>query len=324
MATEVVPTPAVSVQGLGKSFGALDAVKDLSLEVADQTIVGLVGPDGAGKTTTMRMLAGILPADAGSMTVAGVDVVRRPEAVKPLLGYLPQTFSLHRDLTVAENLRYRADLYLLPRREWPERARKLLEITDLARFQDRLAMQLSGGMKQKLALICALLHRPQVLLLDEPTTGVDPVSRRDFWRLLYRLPREGTSLLLSTPYMDEAARCNRVAFLYQGRLLREGTPQDLRQAVAEQIVEFRCQPQQQGREMLKVEQGVRSVEVFGDRLHVVLREGTTWNAVEPRLRAAGVACHEVREVVPSLEDVFVALSTGGVGNGEEGTEHGRS
>jgi ABC-2 type transport system ATP-binding protein len=299
---------AIEARGLRKSYGDVIAVAGLDLAVEAGEIVGLVGPDGAGKTTAMRLLCGILAADAGEARVAGCDVVRAPEAVKSRIGYLPQRFSLHRDLTVAENVRYFADLHCVPAGTWQQRRDEMLEITDLARFRNRLAGRLSGGMRQKLSLVCCLIHRPQVVLLDEPTTGVDPVSRRDFWKILYNLPHEGVSVLISTPYMDEAARCHRVGFMDGGRLLACDTPAALRAAVDHRLVEAHCRPQRDAREVLKARPDVAGVEVFGDRLHVALAPGADLQAVHQGLLAAGVQCEDLHEAEPSLEDVFVTLS----------------
>ena len=309
---------AVEVSGLRKAFGEVVAVESICLEVARGEIVGLVGPDGAGKTTTLRMLCGILLPDAGEIRVAGHDAVRDPEGVKARIGYVPQRFSLHRDLTVNENIQYFADLYSVPRSIWQPRRQELLEITQMAPFADRLAGKLSGGMRQKLSLLCSLIHRPEVLFLDEPTTGVDPLSRRDFWKILYDLPRQGVTMVISTPYMDEAARCTRVGFLHQGRVLREDTPQRLRESVQSRIFEVRCSDQRACREALKGDPGVEGVEVFGDRLHVALRPGADPEAIWRHLAQAGVKAVEPREVPVSLEDVFVAMA-----GGEEKVERGR-
>ncbi|MEN6549658.1 MAG: ABC transporter ATP-binding protein [Armatimonadia bacterium] len=306
-----MPDLALDISGLRKSFGNVVACEDLTLQVEVGQIAGLVGPDGAGKTTSFRMLCGILPADGGHAMVGGAEVTTDPEAVKQHLGYLPQQFSLHRDLTIDENIRYMADLYMVPHAEWRARADELLDITYLTPFRKRLAGRLSGGMRQKLALVCSLIHRPRVLLLDEPTTGVDPVSRRDFWKILYDLPRQGVTILISTPYMDEAARCSKLAFMSEGSLLAVDTPQALRSRLPYQMIEVRCRPQREARTALQHEPGVASVEVFGDRLHIALRPGTTSDALKPALKAAGVECEEVSTVEPSLEDVFMALTLEG-------------
>ncbi len=299
--------PAVSAQGLTKCFGAVCACQGIDLTVAPGEIVGLVGPDGAGKTTAFRMLCGILPPDHGTARVAGYDVVTQSEAVKARIGYLPQRFSLHRDLTIDENIQYVAELYTVPRDQWQSRREELLEMTYLAPFRRRLAGRLSGGMRQKLALVCALVHRPEVLFLDEPTTGVDPVSRRDFWKLLHDLPRQGVTMVISTPYMDEAARCNRLAFMYAGQVLATDTPDNLRRQLPGELMQVRCRPQREAREALKRCSAVRSVEVFGDRLHVLFHGTADPMLCERLLADAGVECLEQQPVEPSLEDVFMSL-----------------
>lgn len=299
--------PAVSAQGLTKYFGAVCACWGIDLTVAPGEIVGLVGPDGAGKTTAFRMLCGILPPDHGTARVAGYDVVTQSEAVKARIGYLPQRFSLHRDLTIDENIQYVAELYTVPRDEWQSRREELLEMTYLAPFRRRLAGRLSGGMRQKLALVCALVHRPEVLFLDEPTTGVDPVSRRDFWKLLHDLPRQGVTMVISTPYMDEAARCNRLAFMYAGQVLATDSPDNLRRQLPGELIQVRCRPQREAREALKRCSAVRSVEVFGDRLHVLFHGKADPALCERLLAEAGVECLEQQPVEPSLEDVFMSL-----------------
>ncbi len=215
---------AITITGLRKTFNGLTAVDGIDLQVRRGEIFGLVGPDGAGKTTTMRLLAGLLDPDAGGARVAGFDVQRQTEAMKRQIGYMPQRFSLYGDLTVAENMRFFATIYQVPRAERLARQQRLLEFSRLEPFLKRQAQFLSGGMKQKLALACVLMHTPQVLFLDEPTTGVDPVSRRDFWKILYSLLQEGVTLFVSTPYMDEAERCTRVALMNRGRIIFCGTP----------------------------------------------------------------------------------------------------
>lgn len=300
---------AVRTRGLRKQFGSLVAVQDLDLEVRRGEIYGLVGPDGAGKTTTIRMLCGVLEASAGEAEVAGFDVRRRPEEVKRRLGYMSQRFSLYGDLTVAENLLFFARLYHVPREERLRRERELLEFSRLGPFRSRLAQDLSGGMKQKLALACTLLHTPEVLFLDEPTTGVDPVSRRDFWRLLYSLLREGVTLFISTPYMDEAERCNRVAFMQQGRLLVSDSPDALKARMRGELFEIIVAPQRRAKETLAARPEVSGVQVFGDRLHAWTHEGS---GGEPALRTAlsGLSLTSLRRIEPGLEDVFVSLVTG--------------
>ncbi len=222
------PKHAIVAEGLTKSFPGVRAVDALSFDVGAGEIFGLVGPDGAGKTTALRMLAGIMPPDAGAATVAGFDVVHDPEGAKHALSYMPQRFGLYEDLTVDENIRFYADLFGVRKTEREGRSTELLEAAGMSEFRKRLAGKLSGGMKQKLGLVCALIHRPKVILLDEPTTGVDPVSRRDFWRILYELAAEGVAILTSTAYLDEAERCHRVALLNQGKLLFCDTPANLK------------------------------------------------------------------------------------------------
>ena len=233
----------IQVEHLSKSFGPVQAVRDLSLSVAAGEIYGLIGPDGAGKTTTMRLICGALRPDAGKITVAGHDVCRHPDRVRDEIGYLPQRFSLYEELTVLENLRFFAEVRGIPRQEWYRRSMEILEFVELAPFVHRRAGHLSGGMKQKLGLAVALVHRPRVLLLDEPTNGVDPVTRQEFWQLLIRLMREEqVAILLSTPYMDEAARCSRVGLMLHGRLVVEGAPTALRERLAGRVLELHGAP----------------------------------------------------------------------------------
>ncbi len=288
------------------------AVDGLDLQVQRGEIFGLVGPDGAGKTTTMRMLCGVLDPSAGAASVAGYDVLRDPENVKRRIGYMPQRFSLYGDLTVAENLLFFARIYQVPKAERLRREQELLDFSRLGPFRDRLAQDLSGGMKQKLALACTLIHTPEVLFLDEPTTGVDPVSRRDFWRLLYGLLREGVTLFISTPYMDEAERCNRVALMEGGRLLLTDTPDGLKGRMRGELVELIATPQRQAKGALEDVPQTLGVQVFGDRLHVWMEAAerdlpTLRRALEDR----GIAVTSARRIEPSLEDVFVSVVTGG-------------
>jgi ABC-2 type transport system ATP-binding protein len=300
--------PVIVARGLRKAFGAGVAVDGLDLEVGRGEIFGLVGPDGAGKTTAIRMLCGVLDADAGDAAVAGFDVRREPEQVKRRIGYMSQRFSLYGDLTVAENLRFFGELFLVPRAEQRARGAELLEFSRLAPYRDRLAQNLSGGMKQKLALACTLIHTPEVLFLDEPTTGVDPVSRRDFWKILYDLLRGGVTIFVSTPYMDEAERCGRVALMDRGRVRLADTPEALRGRMHGSLLELVATPQRRAREVLAQLPGAAGIQVFGDRLHLWLRDGATdAAAVCAFLAAHGIAACSVRTIAPGLEDVFVSL-----------------
>ncbi len=302
---------AVKAVGLRKQFGKLVAVEGVDLDVRRGEIFGLVGPDGAGKTTAMRMLCGVLDASGGEADVAGFDVRRRPEQVKRRIGYMPQRFSLYGDLTVAENLLFFARLYQVPRGERLRRERELLEFSRLGPFRDRCAQNLSGGMKQKLALCCTLIHTPEVLFLDEPTTGVDPVSRRDFWRILYSLLREGVTLFLSTPYMDEAERCGRVALMQEGRLLISDTPAALKARMRGELFEVIASSPREAREALAARPEVLGVQVFGDRLHAWVQDaGRGEAAIRAALAARGLELTSLRRIAPNLEDVFVSVVSG--------------
>jgi ABC-2 type transport system ATP-binding protein len=297
----------IKAENLTRRFGLLTAVDRLNLQVARGEIFGLVGPDGAGKTTLMRMLSGILPPTEGEAWVLDHSITRQAEPLKSRIGYMAQRFALYGDLTVMENIQFYADLYDVPRRERPPRIERLLSFSNLAPFQDRLAQNLSGGMKQKLGLACALVHTPEVLFLDEPTNGVDPVSRRDFWRILYDLMKEGVTIFISTAYLDEAERCHRLALIHQGRLLAMGNPEEIKSGMKGELWEVRCEPRMKGREKLKGLPEVRSVGIFGDRLHLLLEEGANLRVqLEESLKAAGVECHSWRQIPPSLEDVFIS------------------
>jgi ABC-2 type transport system ATP-binding protein len=301
----------IVARGLRKSWGATAAADGLDFEVRRGEIFGLVGPDGAGKTTAIRLLCGILDADAGEAAVAGFDVRREPEAVKKRIGYMSQRFSLYGDLTVAENLSFFAHLFHVPRAERRRKQEELLEFSRLGPYRDRLAQNLSGGMKQKLALACTLIHTPEVLFLDEPTTGVDPVSRRDFWKILYELLRGGVTILVSTPYMDEAERCGRVALVDRGRVHLCDTPEALKRRMQGTLLEVVASPQRPARDALARLPGVSGIQVFGDRLHLWLRDAAVDEAaVCAHLARHGITACEARRVPPGLEDVFVSLLSG--------------
>lgn len=303
--------PAILAHGLRKEFRSTIAVDCVDLEVRAGEIFGLVGPDGAGKTTTIRMLCGIMPRTSGEATVAGIDVFANPEAAKHRIGYMSQRFSLYGDMTVSENIRFFSDIHHIPKAEQAVRKRELLQSSRMTQFTDRLAQNLSGGMKQKLALTCTLMHKPEVLFLDEPTTGVDPVSRRDFWKILYNLVSGGTTLFVSTPYMDEAERCNRVALMNNGRIIRCDTPDNLKQEMRGDLIEVVCSPQKTARLLLSQTSVVLSVQVFGDKLHILVENAQRDRpSVEATLRRADVQVDYVKQISPNLEDVFVSMLSG--------------
>ena len=303
---------AIKAEGLTKSFPGVRAVEALSFDVRAGEIFGLVGPDGAGKTTTLRMLAGIMPPDAGKATVAGFDVVRDPEGAKHALSYMPQRFGLYDDLTVDENIRFYADLFGVKRTEREERSTELLKAAGMSEFRKRLAGKLSGGMKQKLGLVCALIHRPKAILLDEPTTGVDPVSRRDFWRILYELVAEGVAILTSTAYLDEAERCHRVALLNEGKLLFCDTPANLKARMGKGVLSVIAPEPRRLRSALEHADGISSLVLTGDGLHVVVDDAARRiPEFEARLRSANVPFDAIHQVAPTIEDLFVDAVGGG-------------
>ena len=299
---------AIQTSRLSKSFADLAAVRDLTLTVNEGELFGLVGPDGAGKTTTMRLLASILEPSSGDAWVAGAHVVREAETVKERIGYMSQRFGLYPDLTVAENIAFYADLYNVRSRDRKERLERLLAFSNLTPFQKRLAGQLSGGMKQKLALACALIHTPRVLLLDEPTCGVDPVSRRDFWRLLSELVHAGVTIFVSTAYLDEAERFHRMALLHQGQLLACGTPQEVKNLLRGAILEIRCAEPHPAALALRREFPDDSPLLFGDRIHLV-SEHPEQDSIRAHaaLRSAGYPATDIRVIEPTLEDAFVSV-----------------
>jgi len=297
---------AIVAAGLTKGFPGVRAVDALSFDVRAGEIFGLVGPDGAGKTTTLRMLAGIMAPDAGKATVAGFDVARDPEGAKHSLSYMPQRFGLYEDLTVDENIRFYADLFGVRKAEREARSTQLLQAAGMSEFRRRLAGKLSGGMKQKLGLVCALIHRPEVILLDEPTTGVDPVSRRDFWRILYELIAEGVAILTSTAYLDEAERCHRVALLHQGKLLFCDTPANLKAQFGKGVLSITGPDPRRLRSQLEGAEGISSLLLTGDRLRVVVDNAVIRiSDFDVRLKRAVVSFDAIQQVEPSIEDLFV-------------------
>jgi ABC-2 type transport system ATP-binding protein len=300
---------AITTTGLAKNFGKVHAVEGVTLGIDEGEMFGLVGPDGAGKTTTIRMLCGILLPSAGSARVLGLDIVREADRVKRQIGYLSQRFSLYGDLSVDENIEFFAEINGVS--DFARRREELLEFTRLTPFRGRLAERLSGGMKQKLALACTLVHTPRIIFLDEPTTGVDPVSRRDFWRILQALLTEGITIVMTTPYLDEAERCTRVALMHAGRLMKVDTPERLKAQMQGEIVEIVCGPARKAFALLKAQAPGREVQMFGDRLNVVVENSRRERPVlEQALRAGGVSIASSRVISPSLENVFISLLTG--------------
>lgn len=298
----------VTASSLTRRFGRLTAVNALSFSVERGEVFGIVGPDGAGKTTTLRMLTGILEPSAGTASVAGFDVGRESELVKERIGYMSQRFGLYSDLTVMENITFYADLYSVPVKGRSEAVGRLLEFSNLAPFKDRLAGNLSGGMKQKLGLACTLIHKPLVLFLDEPTNGVDPVSRRDFWRILYQLLREQVTIIVTTSYLDEAERCSRVGLLHNGALLACDTPAQAKERMRGAVLEVRTPEPRRAAGLLRGHVEAQMIDLFGDRVHVATTEPGQ-AAVQARavLEAGGLEVQSIRRIEPTLEDVFVSM-----------------
>jgi ABC-2 type transport system ATP-binding protein len=299
-------TAVIEFTSVVKRYGATTALAGLSLEVRRGEMFGFIGPDGAGKTTSIRLMCGLLHADAGSIRVLGLDPVRQHRQLTQQVGYLSQRFTLYGDLSVDENIAFFAEIHGVG--NYRSRRDQLLEMTQLAPFRHRLADRLSGGMKQKLALACTLVHEPALIVLDEPTTGVDPISRREFWKLLSEFLSRGITIFMSTPYLDEAERCTRVALLHEGRLLAADEPARLRQLIRGRVLEVAAAGGEAAADTVRRFPGVTDAQVFGERLHVTL-EDTSDAAVTTlvsRLSATPLAGAAVRSIPPSLEDVFIA------------------
>jgi ABC-2 type transport system ATP-binding protein len=311
---------AVSMRGLTRRFGAHVAVDALTLDVRRGELFGIVGPDGAGKTTTLRMLAGVLRPTSGSAVLDGVDVSRDPEKAKPHLAYMAQRFGLYEDLTVRENLDFYADLYRVPGKDRPARLERLYRFSRLGEFSERLAGKLSGGMKQKLSLSCCLIHHPRVLLLDEPTFGVDPISRRELWLILHEMVAEGITIVVSTSYLDEAERCDRVAMLDQGRVLALDRPQTLQRSLEGTMLALRTDRPREAQAALRTLPDTRSAALFGDVVHTLLAPGSDLGAPAGALAQAGITLLDSEEIEPSLEDVFIHL----VASARDGAEAARA
>ena len=300
--------PVIVVEGLSKNFGELRAVDDLNLRVAPGESFALVGPDGAGKTTTMRLLCGIMDPDHGRAQVLGFDTVGQAEEIKEHIGYMPQRFGLYDDLNVVENLNFYADIYRVPKAERQIRIPELLGFAKLAQFQSRLAANLSGGMRQKLGLICTLVHRPQIIFLDEPTFGVDPVSRREFWQILYQLLVAGITIFLSTSYMDEAERAHRVGLLHRGRLRLADTPRSVKESFRGELLEARNGNLHRAKAVLTGHPLVEQLLLMGDRLMITVEHrARALSPLRQYLAEAGMTDIAIKEAEPGLEDVFVQV-----------------
>jgi ABC-2 type transport system ATP-binding protein len=298
----------ILTHALSRTFGPVMAVKSMDITVEEGEMFGLVGPDGAGKTTTLRMLCGILTPTSGSATILGMDILTQADSIKRHIGYLSQRFSLYGDLTVDENIEFFAEINKVY--DYRQRREELLEFTRLLPFRSRLAERLSGGMKQKLALACTLIHTPRIIFLDEPTTGVDPVSRRDFWKILQSLIRQGITIVMTTPYLDETERCTRVAMMSRGSIIQVDTPMKLKELMTGEIVEIVCHPVRGALEVVRPLLLIREVQAFGDRLNVVVENaGRDVPSLLSVLKDHNVTVTGWRTVDPSLENVFISLLT---------------
>ncbi len=303
---------AIRIADLTKTFGDNIAVDHLDLDVFKGELFGLVGPDGAGKTTTMRLLSSVMEPSSGVAFVAGHSILTEGERIKEKIGYMSQRFGLYEDLTVMENILFYADIYDVPGRERPARIEKLLSFSNLTPFRDRLAGKLSGGMKQKLGLACALIHTPEVLFLDEPTNGVDPVSRRDFWRILYDLLKEQVTIFVSTSYLDEAERCTRIGLMHKGKLLIKDEPVKVKKSLVFPMSEIWCDNPRSAAELIRGGAGVKKVNVYGDRIHVLVESKEAIPGIIQKLKSGAIGIKDYREVLPSIEDVFISMVEGEV------------
>ena len=296
---------AIKVNNIVKDYGEVRALNGISFDVKPAEMFGLVGPDGAGKTTTIRLLCGLLSPTEGTAELFGMDLVKDKIKIQKQIGYLSQKFSLYSDLTIDENIEFFADLHGV--KDYKTRRNELLEFTRLTPFRGRLADNLSGGMKQKLALACTLIHKPKIIFLDEPTTGVDPVSRRDFWKILSNLIKDGVTIFMSTPYLDEAERCNRVALLNNGKIMSFDTPKNIKASVKTTIIEVVCTPIIKAYNILK-EKSNYEVQMFGDRLNVAVNDyENDFNIIEKLISGNGIQLIDHRLIPISLENVFIHL-----------------
>ncbi|NIM57874.1 MAG: ATP-binding cassette domain-containing protein [Candidatus Aminicenantes bacterium] len=298
---------AVEIRNLTKKFNQLVACDNLNLKIEKGEIIGIIGPDGAGKTTFLRLLAGLLKPSSGSIMLEGIEVAKNPQKIKEFIGYMPQHFSLYGDLNVSENLKFFADLYGVPSDKFKERKKELLRFSGLSPFEDRLARNLSGGMQKKLVLACNLFHTPDILLLDEPTTGVDPLSRKELWDLLFQINSRGTTLLITTPYMDEAQRCHKISFMYEGRILSYNSPQSLIEERKEETIELIAEHRGVRRLLGKLP-GLKSIYPFGETLHLIFESGIGAEKITKEfLKKERIQIHSLKRITPSFEDAFLAL-----------------
>lgn len=307
MAQPVLP---LEVDGLTKKFGDFTAVDHVTFSVQPGEVLGYLGPNGSGKTTTIRMLCGLMEPTSGTARVLGIDVARYPELIKPHIGYMSQKFALYDDLTVLENLQFYAGVYEIPAATEASRIDEVLAMAGLQSRRKAFTSELSGGWRQRLALGCALIHRPPLLFLDEPTSGVDPVARREFWDLIYQLASEGTTIFITTHYMDEAEHCNRTAFMYRGKLLAFDTPSRLKAEYLKGAAwDFAATPLLETVEMLSVTDGIAQASLHGDRAHVIVKPGEwTPEGLTKHLTERGIAVQSIETVESSLEDVFTLLA----------------
>lgn len=297
----------IKTSNLTKSFDGNIAVDNLNLEIKKGELFGLVGPDGAGKTTIMRLLTATMMPSSGEAWVAGHSIVNEGERIKEKIGYMSQRFGLYEDLTVMENMLFYADLYEVPENERPSRMERLLGFSNLTPFKGRLAGKLSGGMKQKLGLACALIHTPEVLFLDEPTNGVDPVSRRDFWKILYDLLKEKVTIFVSTAYLDEAERCTRIGLIHRGKILLEDNPAKIKKSLGIPMIEIWSDDARNAMEIIKKTNGVKSVSIYGNKLHVAIERKELIDNIFSNLAQAGIETKGQREILPSIEDIFISM-----------------
>jgi len=301
-------TPIIKTDHLTRSYKKVRAVDGLTLAIETGELFGLVGPDGAGKTTTLRLLAGLLEINEGSATILGFDLNEKSESIKPHVGYMAQQFSLYGELSVMENLQFFAELFDVSSNDITERTERLLTFAGLTEFKERRAANLSGGMQKKLALACTLIHQPEILLLDEPTTGVDPVSRREFWNILTDLHLQGTTILVSTPYMDEADRCSRVGLMYAGKLIECDSPKNIRGRLEGEIIEIQPEDWQKAVKTLAGLKGVHEVQTYGESIHLLVDSGKRrMPEIEHAMKGSKLAYRSIRIAPARMEEAFISL-----------------